>query len=112
MKHTYKIHGMTCNGCRNHVEGTLSKVKGVSKATVNLAKAEATIEMESHIPIEKFQDALKKEGGTYSIHKSGERHHQNDTAGVDAERSRSMQRCLLYCILQRWIPVFTGMINH
>ncbi|SDR97449.1 Cu2+-exporting ATPase [Gillisia sp. Hel1_33_143] len=89
MKHTYKIHGMTCNGCRNHVEGTLSKVKGVSKATVNLAKAEATIEMESHIPIEKFQDALKKEGGTYSIHKSGERHHQNDTAGVDAERSRS-----------------------
>ena len=60
MKHTYKIHGMTCNGCRNHVEGTLSKVKGVSKATVNLAKAEATIEMESHIPIEKFQDALKK----------------------------------------------------
>ena len=61
MKHTYKIHGMTCNGCRNHVEGTLSKVKGVSKATVNLAKAEATIEMESHIPIEKFQDALKKE---------------------------------------------------
>tara|TARA_R110000764_G_scaffold51075_1_gene111983 strand:- start:11595 stop:14132 length:2538 start_codon:yes stop_codon:yes gene_type:complete len=89
MKHTYKIHGMTCNGCRNHVEGTLSKMKGVSKATVNLAKAEATIEMESHIPIEKFQDALKKEGGTYSIHKSGERHHQNDTAGVDAERSRS-----------------------
>tara|TARA_R110000744_G_scaffold231639_2_gene349794 strand:- start:1156 stop:3618 length:2463 start_codon:yes stop_codon:yes gene_type:complete len=64
-------------------------MKGVSKATVNLAKAEATIEMESHIPIEKFQDALKKEGGTYSIHKSGERHHQNDTAGVDAERSRS-----------------------
>ena len=76
MKHSYHIHGMTCNGCRNHVEETLSKVEGVSEATVDLDKAEATIEMESHIPIEKFQEALKKDGGNYSIHKRGE-HHQH-----------------------------------
>jgi len=69
MKHTYHIHGMTCNGCRSHVEETLSKVEGVSKASVNLEKKEATIEMASHIPIETFQDALKKDGGSYSIHK-------------------------------------------
>ena len=31
---------MTCNGCRSHVEEALSKVKGVSKATVDLKKAE------------------------------------------------------------------------
>jgi heavy metal translocating P-type ATPase len=76
MKHTYHIHGMTCNGCRSHVEETLSKVQGVSKATVNLEKAEVTMEMETHIPIEIFQLALKNEGGTYSIHKQGE-HHQH-----------------------------------
>jgi len=75
MKHTYHIHGMTCNGCRSHVEETLSKVKGVSKASVDLEKAEATIEMESHIPIERFQEALKADGGKYSIHKLGEHHH-------------------------------------
>jgi len=68
MKHTYHINGMTCNGCRTHVEKTLSEVDGVSNASVNLEKEEATIEMESHIPIEKFQDALKKDGGSYSIH--------------------------------------------
>ncbi|WP_417200906.1 heavy metal translocating P-type ATPase [Bizionia sp.] len=73
MKHTYHIHGMTCNGCRNHVEDILSKVEGVSKASVNLEKKEATIEMASHIPIETFQDALKKDGGNYSIHKQGEK---------------------------------------
>ena len=72
MNHTYHIHGMTCNGCRRHVEETLSKVEGVSKATVNLEKAEATIEMASHIPIETFQVALKKDGDTYTIHKLGE----------------------------------------
>ncbi|WP_282055742.1 heavy metal translocating P-type ATPase [Maribacter luteus] len=75
MKHTYHIHGMTCNGCRSHVEETLSKVEGVLKATVNLEKAEATIEMESHIPIETFQEALNNDGGRYSIHKQDEHHH-------------------------------------
>ncbi|CAH8281811.1 Cu2+-exporting ATPase [Mariniflexile fucanivorans] len=73
MKHTYHIHGMTCNGCRSHVEETLSKIEGVLKATVNLEKAEATIEMESHIPIETFEEALVKDGGSYSIHKQGKK---------------------------------------
>ena len=71
MKHTYHIHGMTCNGCRSHVEKTLNSVPGVSKATVDLEKAEATIESEKHIPIEKFQEALKNDGGGYSIHTPG-----------------------------------------
>ena len=68
MKHTYHIHGMTCNGCRSHVEKTLSEVDGVSNASVNLEKEVAIIEMESHIPIETFQEALKNDGGSYSIH--------------------------------------------
>jgi Cu+-exporting ATPase len=68
MKHTYHIHGMSCDGCRSHVEETLSKVEGVSKVTVNLENEEATIDMDTHIPIETFQDTLKKDGGTYSIH--------------------------------------------
>src|SRR5690554_2531688 len=74
MKHTYHIHGMTCMGCRAHVENTLRKVDGVEDATVNLEKNEATIVMESHIPIEKFQEALKRDGGRYSIHADGEDH--------------------------------------
>jgi Cu+-exporting ATPase len=78
MKHTYHIHGMTCNGCRSHVEETLSKMDGVSKATVNLEKAEATIEMKHHIPIETFQEALKKDGGKYSIHRPGEHNHHSE----------------------------------
>jgi Cu2+-exporting ATPase len=60
---------MTCNGCRSHVEQTLSKVDGVIHISVNLEKAEAAIEMESHIPIETFQKALQDDGGSYSIHK-------------------------------------------
>ena len=50
---------MTCNGCRNHVQETLVKVKGVTVVSVDLEKEEATIEMENHIPIYKLQEALK-----------------------------------------------------
>ena len=62
---------MTCNGCRGHVEKTLSNVEGVTIAKVDLQMAEATIEMESHIPIETFEEALKNDGGKYHIHKQG-----------------------------------------
>tara|TARA_R110000823_G_scaffold311718_2_gene437764 strand:- start:175457 stop:177910 length:2454 start_codon:yes stop_codon:yes gene_type:complete len=46
---------------------TLSEIEGVSKASVNLKKAEAVIEMEKHIPLKVFEKALEDEGGRYSI---------------------------------------------
>lgn len=78
MKHTYHIQGMSCNGCRSHVETTLSKVAGVSAVTVNLEAAEATIDMESHISLDTFQEALKNDGGRYSIHEPGAPHHHKE----------------------------------
>ncbi|MCG1035745.1 heavy metal translocating P-type ATPase [Polaribacter sargassicola] len=99
MKHTYHIHGMTCNGCRSHVEETLSKVEGVSKATVNLEKAEATIEMESHTPIETFQEALKNDGGRYSIHKQDEHHHhlEDKTEKTSKGKGTGTFYCPMHC---------------
>ena len=74
MTHTYHIHGMSCNGCRTHVEKILAEIEGVNSASVDLEKATATIEMDLHIPFEEFQKALKSDGGSYSIHKSNELH--------------------------------------
>ena len=90
---------MTCNGCRSHVEETLSKVEGVSKATVDLEKAEATIEMESHIPIETFQEALKNDGGRYSIHKQGEHHHhlEDKTEKTSKGKGTGTFYCPMHC---------------
>ncbi|QFZ55865.1 copper-translocating P-type ATPase [Oceanihabitans sp. IOP_32] len=101
IKNTYHIHGMTCNGCRSHVENLLSKVEGVLKATVNLEKAEATIETDSQIPIETFQKALKKDGGTYSIHNSGEAHAESDLTGfknlLGLEKPKGKGTGVFYC---------------
>jgi len=99
MKHTYHIHGMTFNGCRNHVEQTLSKIEGVTNASVDLEKAEATIEMQAHIPIEKFQDALKADGGRYSIHQNGEHHHTHDKKKVEQPKAKGTGTfyCPMHC---------------
>lgn len=86
---------MTCNGCRSHVEETLSKVKGVSKVMVNLEKAEAVIEMEQHIPLETFQKALKEDGGRYSIHNQGEHHHH--AAPKKEKQSKGKGTGTFYC---------------
>ncbi len=70
MKHTYKIQGMSCNGCRNHVQEALSKAPGVNEVSVDLEKGEAEIDMCFHLSISMLQDALKEAGGQYSIHAS------------------------------------------
>jgi Cu2+-exporting ATPase len=72
MEHEYHIKGMTCQGCRKHVEDLLSKVEGVSSVSVDLEKKEAAIAMTSHIPIERFRAVLEEDGGRYSIHEDGE----------------------------------------
>ncbi len=72
MIHKYSVYGMSCNNCRAHVEEALKKVDGITSVSVDLQKAEAVIEMQSHIPLEKFQEALKNEGGNYSISLPGD----------------------------------------
>ena len=86
---------MTCNGCRKHVEETLSKVQGVSKVVVDLEKAEATIEMEKHIHLETFQEALKNDGERYSIHNLGEHHHHSEPKQHDKPKGKGTG--VFYC---------------
>lgn len=65
MEKTYKVDGMTCNGCRGHVEELLSKVDGVEHAHVHLEGGHAHIT--GHVDIEPLQKALLDDGGQYSI---------------------------------------------
>lgn len=64
MTHTYQITGMTCSGCSSGIEEKLNGIAGVIRATVNLEKAEAEIEMKNHISTAAFQNAI---GTKYTI---------------------------------------------
>jgi len=50
---------MTCGGCVASVEEKLSKIMGVNSVSVDLATAEAIIEMARHLSIKQLQEALK-----------------------------------------------------
>ena len=92
MKHTYTVNGMTCNGCRAHVEKELNAVEGVESAAVDLENAEAVIEMNNHIPLETFQEALKHT--SYEILNHGEKSQRKTP---EKPKSRANGTGVFYC---------------
>lgn len=65
---SFRISGMTCNGCRSHVETILKNVPGVFSATVDLAKAEAAIISSKELSLTELKTFFKKDGGHYGIY--------------------------------------------
>ena len=100
MAHTYHIDGMSCNGCKSHVETILSSVKGVKKVSVNLEKGTANIEMEKHLPLKTFQKALKEDGGSYSIHlekKEASAENEETTSPKTSNNGNGVYYCPMHC---------------
>ena len=87
---------MTCNGCRAHVEQTLAKVKGVTSASVDLEKAEATLEMDSELTLSTLQNSMKEDGGHYSIHELGGHHHE-EVKPKKVENGNGTFYCPMHC---------------
>lgn len=117
MKHTYKITGMTCQGCRSNVENALNGIEGIS-AKVSLEAAEAVITMEKHIPTEKLQAALSAVGNyriemsaqvphtdTQHMHEhagharseSAHQHHDVVQVKIDKQAAAGMYYCPMHC---------------
>lgn len=117
MKHTYKITGMTCQGCRSNVENALNGIEGIS-AKVSLEAAEAVITMEKHIPTEKLQAALSAVGNyriemsaqvphtdTQHMHEhagharseSAHQHHDVVQVKIDKQAAAGVYYCPMHC---------------
>ena len=62
-----QIEGMTCASCVSRVEKALCKVPGVSGATVNLATEQATVHLQSALPVAVLLAAVDKAGYTGSL---------------------------------------------
>lgn len=59
MTHTYKISGMTCEGCVAKVTYLLKQLPEVKDVAVNLAEGTATITMSNHIPTMALKEVFK-----------------------------------------------------
>jgi len=58
MKTTFKISGMTCNGCRSTVENKLSCLDGVDNVQVNLTNGEAIVYSKNPISFSLISNSL------------------------------------------------------
>jgi len=76
MKHTYKISGMSCNGCKTSIENSLKNIQEIETVSVDLKYQQVVIEMEHHISLEKLQETLFHSGLHYTI----EIQHENNSA--------------------------------
>ena len=72
MKKTYKISGMTCNGCREHVAKNLGNIPEVEAVEVNLADKEAIVQLKEELSIDRLRAGLKADTTRYDIHHPGE----------------------------------------
>ena len=73
MTHTYKLTGLTCTSCEAKVKSALLMVENVTNVEVSKDINSATITMEKHIALDKFQKALDTK---YQISAT----HHNETA--------------------------------
>ena len=97
MKHTYKIYGMTCNGCKTNVENTLQGLSEIQSVNANLKDEEVTIEMTSHIPIEKLQETLIKAGLHYTIEGPGKESQHSMKMHKIKKEGNGIFYCPMHC---------------
>ena len=97
MKQTYTIHGMTCSGCRSHVEEMLRRIAGVTNVFVNLEKGEATVETEIPISIEAFKYEFKNDGDRYGIMPLGYKQSPSEIVKNSEKQGTGIYYCPMHC---------------
>jgi len=101
-KMSFRVAGMTCTTCSRIVERTLSKVKGVTYASVNLATESAFVAADDSVTFEMLEAAVEKSG--YKILK-------NTPADIDDIKYREARKDLFF-ILLIGIPMSVLMFMH
>lgn len=87
MTHTYKVTGMTCEGCVSTVQKVLSEIKGVENVSVTLNPPQAVIKMQHHIDVSEMNSELQK-SGKYSIEEAASVHSEMMQSGNAEEVSK------------------------
>lgn len=96
-KHIYHIHGMTCDGCRTHIEAKLNEIEGI-QATVSLEKEQAEIESAAPPNLPLLQQKLAELGTNYHIHEYDPKHTNNSPVQKETADSASGQYiCPMFC---------------
>ncbi len=100
MKRTFYIKGMSCQGCRSHVEKSLASVSGVNSVNVNLETEEADIEFDEVVTTTELKKRLESDGGRYTIYES---HAEKEAESIAVEakiHDHVTGEAIYYCPMQ------------
>lgn len=101
-KMSFRVTGMTCTTCSKIVERALSKVEGVSYASVNLATESAFVAADESVTFEMLEAAVEKSG--YKILRDA-------PADIDDIKYREARKDLFF-ILFLGLPMSVLMFMH
>ena len=106
-KQTFDISGMTCAACATKIEKRLSKMDGVSNATVNFALENVMVDYdEGQVTIGDMIEAVKKLGYTLKTQKSKE-----ETANSKEEEVRHQTGKFIFSAILTF-PLLWTMVTH
>ncbi|MBM7634394.1 heavy metal translocating P-type ATPase [Geomicrobium sediminis] len=104
---TFDISGMTCAACANRIEKKLSKTDGVSKANVNFALENVTVEYnEGTIDKQGLVDSVQKIGYTLQEQQSKE-----DTVDAKEKEIRHQTGKFIFAAILTF-PLLWTMVTH
>ena len=111
MKHIYNIKGMTCNGCKEHIEKTLNVFDEITNVSIDLEKGEAEIIMSNHIETVTLQKVLPEK---YTL---TEKDHNNvfssATKNIEMEEHKTkLQQLKPLLLILGYITVATILIHY
>ncbi len=109
MKHIYTITGMTCNGCRSSVEDKLNAIEDVLKASVNLEKAEAVLEMSSYRSAKELQDVLPDK---YAVFEKNKPNMANLEEQTQAKEISDLNQLFPLFLIFGYITVTAILLNY
>lgn len=90
MTHSYKISGMTCEGCLHKVKHYLSQIDGVTDVVVSLEENSAKVTMDRHISDAEITDALGGPSSKYKLENPvSHDHHATPATDFEAAENRS-----------------------
>jgi copper chaperone CopZ len=113
MTYTYIVTGMTCNGCKSSVIENLKKVQNVLNVEIDLETSQAIIDMNSHVSIEKLQEALPEKYTISEFSSEKTKKNKSDASKMEIPKEKSkLEQLKPLLLILFYITVASNLIHY
>ena len=107
MKHVYRVSGMTCNGCKNSVEKSLSEIENIKHVSVDLEKETVAIKMKQHLEVAVLQNVLSEKFTITELKDN----HTTKSVNAEAEEKSTINQLYPLFLIFAFITTAAVLIN-